>query len=53
MKGEKSKEWMKGKSEARMEATSVAVNLVVASCVKIDNGGGSRWSERGNEEAAS
>ena len=44
---------MKAKSEARMEDTRVAVNLVVASCVKIDKGGGSRSSENGIEEAAS
>ena len=51
--GEKSKEWIKAKSEARMEDMGVAVNLVVASCIKIDNGGGSRSSDKGIEEAAS
>jgi hypothetical protein len=44
---------MKAKSDARMEDTRVIVNLVVASGVKIDNGGGSRSSEKGIEEAAS
>jgi hypothetical protein len=31
----------------------VAVNLVVASCVQIDNGGGSRSSDKGIGEVAS
>ena len=44
---------MKFKSEARMEDTRVAVNLVVASGVKIDTGGGFRLEEKGIEEAAS
>ena len=44
---------MKAKSEERMEDTRVAVNLLVASGVKIEKGGGSRSSERGIEEAAS
>ena len=48
--GEKSREWIKGRSERRMEETRVFVNLEVASFVKMSAGGGSKSSEKGIDE---
>ena len=44
---------MNDTSDVRIEEMRVLVNLVSASCVKMDEGGGSRSSENGIEELAS
>lgn len=53
IEGEKRREWKNGTSDARIEEMRALVNLEVASRVKIDRGGGSRFSVNGNEERAS